>query len=149
MNFGSTIANNTPPSSKLRAWRNALAITFLGCVLVGLGCFVALGNYLLREVESLRLDLFRAAIRWEGGFAVAMAAILAVIVARQRSQGGSLKDLGWARPTTRNTADICWSKMCRESARQPWRKPSPDVLIAASRELNSRATCFPPISPAA
>src|SRR5262249_53483355 len=63
------------PPSRPQAWRNALAITALGCLLLGLGCFVLLGRY-LRE----RMDLFPAAVWLQVGFAVALAIILAVIV---------------------------------------------------------------------
>jgi membrane protease YdiL (CAAX protease family) len=88
------------PVSKRRAWRNALAITFLGCVLAGLGCFVLLGNYLRHLIESRQLDLFQAAVWWEIGFTAAMAIILIVIMVWQRSRGSSLAELGWGRPTT-------------------------------------------------
>jgi membrane protease YdiL (CAAX protease family) len=92
--------DNPPPRSKLRAWANALAITLLGCLLGGLGCFVLLGNYLLRRVEAQQLDLFQAAVYWELGFTVAMGIILVVIIAWQRAMGSSLTELGWGRPTT-------------------------------------------------
>ena len=86
--------------SKLAAWTNALAITLLGLLLGGLGCFVLFGNYLLRQVRSHELTLFEAAVRWEIAFSVAMAIILAVIVAWQRARGSGLTELGWGRPTT-------------------------------------------------
>jgi membrane protease YdiL (CAAX protease family) len=86
--------------SKLRAWSTAVGVTLLGGLLGGVGCFVLLGNYLLRQVEAQRLDLFRAAVWWEVGFTVAMAVILAAIVAWQRAHGASLQELGWGRPTT-------------------------------------------------
>jgi hypothetical protein len=88
------------PQSKLRAWANALAITLLGCLLGGLGCFVLLGNSLLRRVEAQQLDVFQAAVYWELGFTVAMAIILSVIIAWQRVRGFSLAELGWGRRTT-------------------------------------------------
>ncbi len=88
------------PPSKLRAWANALAITLLGILLAGLGCFVLLGKYLLRQVEAETLDLFHAALWWEVGFTVAMAVILGVIIAWQRARGFTLAELGWGRPTT-------------------------------------------------
>jgi hypothetical protein len=81
--------------SKFKAWRNALAITLLGCLLLGLGCFVFLGNYLSR-----RMDLFHAAIWQQIGFAVALGVILAVIFGWQRARGHSLAELGLGRPTT-------------------------------------------------
>jgi membrane protease YdiL (CAAX protease family) len=86
----------TPASqSKLAAWRNALAITLLGCVLLGSFCFVFLGNYLPQ-----RVDVFQAAVWQQLGFAVALGVILAVIIAWQRVRGMSLADLGWRKPTT-------------------------------------------------
>src|SRR5436190_15496222 len=86
--------------SKLRAWGGALAITLLGCLFAGLGCFVLLANYLWRQIESQRLDLFHAAVWWEVGFTVAMVIILGVIIIWQRARGSSLAELGWGRPTT-------------------------------------------------
>jgi membrane protease YdiL (CAAX protease family) len=77
------------------AWRNALAITLLGVVAVGLGCFVWLAGYL-----RPRFDLFHAAAWLQVGFTVALAMILAVIVCWQRARGLTLADLGWGRPTT-------------------------------------------------
>jgi membrane protease YdiL (CAAX protease family) len=88
------------PQSKLRAWANALAITLLGCVVAGLGCFVLLANYLRQQIESQHLDLFQAAVWWEVGFTVAMAVILSVIIVWQRARGSSLAELGWGKPTT-------------------------------------------------
>jgi membrane protease YdiL (CAAX protease family) len=84
------------PLSKLTAWRNALAITLLGCLFLGLGCFVMLGRIL-----RARMDLFYAAIWQQLGFAVALAVILLVIVIWQRARGSTLRELGWRRPTTR------------------------------------------------
>jgi membrane protease YdiL (CAAX protease family) len=81
--------------STLHAWRNALAITLLGVVVLGGGCFVFLGNYLPR-----RMDLFRAAVWQQIGFAIGLGLILAVIVLWQRARGMSLADLGWRKPTT-------------------------------------------------
>lgn len=93
-------ADTLEPQSKLSAWTNALAITLLGCLLGGLGCFVWLGNELRRRVGAGELDLFHAAVYWELGFGIVMAVILIVIVLRQRARGASLKELGWGRPTT-------------------------------------------------
>jgi membrane protease YdiL (CAAX protease family) len=93
-------ADKLEPQSMLRAWTNALAITLLGCLLGGLGCFVFLGNELRRRVDAGELDLFHAAVYWELGFGVAMAVILGVIIIRQRARGASLRELGWGRPTT-------------------------------------------------
>ena len=78
------------------AWRNAIAITLLGVVVAGLGCFVWLAGYL-----RPRFDLFHAAAWLQVGFTVALVIIFAVIVLWQRARGLSLADLGWGRPTTR------------------------------------------------
>ncbi len=87
----------TPPVlSTYTAWRNALAITLLGIVVVGLGCFVWLAGYL-----RPRFDLFHAAAWLQVGFSLASAIIFAVIVLWQRARGLSLADLGWGRPTTK------------------------------------------------
>lgn len=84
------------PLSPLAAWRNALAITLLGCLLLGGGCFVLLGSYLPRQME-----LFPAAIWQQLGFGVALGIILTVIVVWQRTRGETLTELGWGRPTSR------------------------------------------------
>jgi membrane protease YdiL (CAAX protease family) len=86
--------------SKSIAWRNALAITFLGCVM-GWGGFVVLGDYLPK-----RMDLFQAAVVLYLAFGAALGIIFAMIVAWQRSRGSSLAELGWGRPTTM-TALVC------------------------------------------
>jgi membrane protease YdiL (CAAX protease family) len=83
------------PVSKSRAWRNALAITLLGCVLLGIGCFILLGKYLPE-----RMNLFQAAVWLQVGFGLALAIILVIIVAWQRARGSSLAELGWGRRTT-------------------------------------------------
>jgi hypothetical protein len=54
--------------SKFQAWRNVLAITLLNCVVLGVGCFVVLGNYL-----RPRMELFEAAVWQQLGFAVGLA----------------------------------------------------------------------------
>jgi membrane protease YdiL (CAAX protease family) len=89
-----------PRQSKFAAWTKALAITLLGCLLGGFGCFLLAGRYLLRQVNAHEMTLFQAAVRWEIAFTVAMALILAVIVVWQRAHGWGLKELGWRRPTT-------------------------------------------------
>ncbi len=96
MNGAPLAAESALPQSKLRAWRNALAITLLGCVLLGLGCFVLLGRFL-----RTRMDLFHAAVWQQIGFSVALAVILLIIVVCQRSRGSTLSELGWRKPTTR------------------------------------------------
>lgn len=90
------LANDGQPTlSPRRAWRNVLFITLLGCLLLGMGCFVILGNLLPQ-----RMDLYRAAVWQQLGFAAALAIIFFVIVVWQRSEGLSLRDLGWRKPTT-------------------------------------------------
>jgi membrane protease YdiL (CAAX protease family) len=88
-------AEPPPPISPWRAWRNVLAITLLGCLLFGLGCFVLLGNYFPR-----RMDLYHAAIWLQLSFSIAAAVVFAFVVVWQRRRGSSLAELGWARPTT-------------------------------------------------
>jgi membrane protease YdiL (CAAX protease family) len=83
------------PLTVWQAWRSCLAITLLGCLLLGLGCFIGLGEFLPQ-----RMDLFTAAIWQQVGFGVALGLILVVIVVIQRRRGESLRELGWARPTT-------------------------------------------------
>ena len=94
----SPTSNTTSPPviAASTAWRNALAITLLGVVVAGLGCFVGLAGYL-----RSRFDLFHAAVWLQVGFTVALVIILAVIVRWQRARGLSLADLGWGRPTTK------------------------------------------------
>jgi hypothetical protein len=40
-----TLPDGSAPISKFAAWRNALAMTLLGC-LMGWACFIVLGSYL-------------------------------------------------------------------------------------------------------
>lgn len=84
-----------PSSSPLHSWLRALAITLLGCLLLGLGCFVVLGTILPQ-----RMNLYSAAVWQQLCFAVALAAILAIIILWQRARGSSLAELGWGKPTT-------------------------------------------------
>lgn len=100
MNDEPSAVEGLQPQSKLRAWGNALAITLLTSLVGGLGCFVLLGKYLLRDVNEGRLDLFHAAVWWEVGFTVALALLLGVVVFWQRARGSSLAELGWGRSTT-------------------------------------------------
>lgn len=71
-------------------------MTLLGCLILGLGCFVFLGKFLPQ-----RMDLFHAAIWQQVGFCVGLGIIQAVIVWWQRSRGSSLAELGWRKPTTK------------------------------------------------
>ncbi|HUQ70477.1 MAG TPA: type II CAAX endopeptidase family protein [Planctomycetaceae bacterium] len=82
------------PTSRWLGWRNALAITLLGCLLIGVGGFVVLGTVLPQ-----RFSLWTAAILQQIGFATGLAVIFAVIVGWQRSRGETLAELGWRRPT--------------------------------------------------
>ena len=81
--------------SAFEAWRNALAVTLLGCLLLGLGDFVFLADYLPKF-----LDLYTAAIWLQIGFTISAAIIFGLIVVWQRNYGSSLGALGWGRPTT-------------------------------------------------
>jgi membrane protease YdiL (CAAX protease family) len=94
------LSDATRPASKLRAWGDALAITLLGCVFAGVGCFLLLGNYLRKLVDAEQVDLFQAAVWWEVGFTLAMGIILGVIIVWQRGRGSSIRELGWGKPTT-------------------------------------------------
>jgi membrane protease YdiL (CAAX protease family) len=76
------------------AWRNALGITLLGCVIVGLGNFVLAANYFARTTS-----LINGALRLSVCFTVSFAFILGLIVLRQRRHGESLAELGWLKPT--------------------------------------------------
>jgi membrane protease YdiL (CAAX protease family) len=76
-----------PQVSRWIAWRNALAITLLGCALFGLLCFVLIGG------ELSRWNWYKGAIWLEVSFAIA--GVLAFV-----RRGESLAQLGWGRPTT-------------------------------------------------
>src|SRR5262245_14377540 len=89
------MSNTSSPVSKFNAWRNALVITLLGC-LMGWACFVVLGSYL-----RTHKDLFQAAVLQQIGFTAALAVIMLVIVVWQRARRSSLAELGWRKPTTR------------------------------------------------
>src|SRR5262249_51664730 len=84
-----------PPLSRFVAWRTALALTLLGCLLPGLGWFVLLGDYLPRH-----FDLFHAAVLQQLAFSGAMVIIFGVILGWQRARGLTLADLGWCKPIT-------------------------------------------------
>ena len=76
------------------AWRNALGITLLGCLILGLGNFVLAAGYLARTTS-----LINGALWLSVSFAISFAFILTVIVLWQRAHGESLSELGWRRPT--------------------------------------------------
>ena len=95
--------NNSPVSAELPpqispwiAWRNVLAITLLGCLFFGVGCFVLLGSYFPR-----RMDLYHAAIWLQLSFSIVAAVVFTSVVVWQRRRRSSLGELGWGRPTTR------------------------------------------------
>ena len=81
--------------SPIAAWRNCVLLTLAGCLLLGLICFVALGNYLPK-----RLPLFEAAVIQQLAFAAALGVITAGIWLIQRRRGESFRELGWRKPTT-------------------------------------------------
>src|SRR5579871_4815391 len=90
-------AANRPASSKLRGWGEALGITLVGILLGGVGCFILLRNYLYRQVQEGRMDLFHAAAWWEVGFGV-IGLVLIPIFLWQLARGSSLAELGWRKP---------------------------------------------------
>jgi membrane protease YdiL (CAAX protease family) len=98
----STLLNSGNSISKSIAWRNAIAITLLGC-LMGWAGFVVLGDYLPK-----RMDLFQAAVVLYLAFGAALGIIFAVIVLWQRRRGSSLAELGWRRPTTKTALTIAF-----------------------------------------
>ncbi len=95
--------NEMPPDVNFSqgAWRNALLIWLLGCVILGCGCFVAAGRALQAWPSR-----FWAAVCWQLSFAVGLSAILAAIVFLQRSRGLSLSSVGWRKPSTKTTIAI-------------------------------------------
>ncbi len=70
------------PISRWVAWRNALAITLVACLLFGMVCFVLLGKYLAQT-----FDVYHAAIWLQLGFSVAAGGVFAFVVAWQRRAG--------------------------------------------------------------
>ena len=76
------------------AWRNAIGITMLGCLILGLGNFVLLVEYLARTTT-----LVTGALLLSVSFAMSFALILALIILWQRAHGETLKDLGWGWPS--------------------------------------------------
>jgi membrane protease YdiL (CAAX protease family) len=83
------------PISAREAWRNALGITLLGCLILGVGNFVVLAGYLPRI-----MDVYPAAAWLQVAFTLSIGIILGLIVAWQRARGSSLAELGWRKPTT-------------------------------------------------
>lgn len=85
-----------PPRTAFSGWRAAAAVWLLGCILVGLVCFVWLGSR-LRAYSSP----FWAAVWWQLAFAAALAVILVVIVTIGTSRGTTLAEIGWGKPASR------------------------------------------------
>ncbi len=83
----------TRPISAGAAWLRALGVTALIWIVLGLGCFGVLAQYM---AGTFRHDLFRGALLLDIGFAAGVVIVVAAIVAWQRSQGEGLRDLGWA-----------------------------------------------------
>src|SRR5262245_28613398 len=90
-----TAAPQEPPLTPGVAWRNALAITLLGCLILGVGNMILLAGTLVRTT-----DLLTGSIWLTIGFTVSFGLIAGLIVAWQRSHGSSLAALGWGKPTT-------------------------------------------------
>lgn len=91
--------------SVARAWRNALGVTLLLWVVLGVGCFgfgaqlvanryrhslTGSGRYRQGLTGALVLDLI---------FLVGVLILIAAVVSWQRAHGETIRDLGWARPT--------------------------------------------------
>jgi membrane protease YdiL (CAAX protease family) len=91
-------SNPTPHRnlSRLTAWRNVIGVTLVNCLVLGVGCFILLGNY-LRD----RFELFQAAVLQQFGFAAGLAAVLLLVVIWHRARGTSLAELGLGRRTTK------------------------------------------------
>jgi membrane protease YdiL (CAAX protease family) len=89
-----TSPDDTKAVSKLIAWRNAMSMTLMGCLLGWFG-FVFLANYLPKHFAP-----FEAAVWLQIGFAAALVIVQVIIVVWQRSRSSSLAELGWRRPTT-------------------------------------------------
>ncbi len=88
--------SHTARSSQIQAWVDAIAIWLLGCLLLGLGCFVLVGSY-LHDMA----DRYWAAIWWQLSFACALAVIMGAIIALTRMRGVSLAEMGWGKRPTR------------------------------------------------
>jgi membrane protease YdiL (CAAX protease family) len=86
--------NATPPSTR-SAWVSAIGVWLLGCVLLGLGCFVVVGGQL-----RMMTDKLWSAVYWQLCFAIALAIVLAAVIVANRVQGTTLADIGWRKPTS-------------------------------------------------
>lgn len=83
------------PAAK-HSLRAATGIWLLGCLLVGVGCFVLIGERLVRME-----DRFLAAVWWQLSFAAALGVILVAILWIQSGRGELLSSLGWRKPTSK------------------------------------------------
>ncbi|OAI52679.1 hypothetical protein AYO47_01170 [Planctomyces sp. SCGC AG-212-M04] len=84
------------PAARRASLRPAIGIWLLGCLLVGVGCFVLIGKRLVRSEDPLL-----AAVWWQLSFAVALAVILAAIVRIQSRRGETLSAIGWRKSTSK------------------------------------------------
>jgi membrane protease YdiL (CAAX protease family) len=84
----------TTSLSPWMAWRNALGISLLGCLIVGLGNFVLAAGYFARATS-----LIKGALWLSVSFTISFAIILLVIIRWQSRHGESLAELGWRKPT--------------------------------------------------
>jgi len=92
-NFLDVIEEPTTLSPWL-AWRNALGITLLGCLILGIGNFVLATRYFARTTP-----LINGALWLSVSFAISFAFILTLIILWQHAHGESLVELGWRKPT--------------------------------------------------
>jgi len=76
------------------AWRNALAITLLGCLVLGLGNFILAAGYFARTTSRMG-----GAFGLSVSFTISFALILALIALWQRRHRETLAELGWRQPT--------------------------------------------------
>ncbi len=87
-------ARSLPP---LIAWRNALGITVVLWLLVGVANFGVVTNYL---AVTMPKQVLLASFYLDISFAIAVVIIVGLIVLWQHQHGETLADLGWRRPTT-------------------------------------------------
>ena len=93
-------ARTLPP---LIAWRNALGITILLWLVLGLANFCLLTNYLAATMPH---QVLLASFYLDLSFTVAVVIIIGCIILWQRRHGETLADLGWRRPTTKTAIII-------------------------------------------
>lgn len=78
-----------------RAWLNALGLTVLLYVVLGVGCF-AFGAQFIADHHGNSVN---AAFLLDLIFLVGVLVIIAVVVLWQRAHGETIRDLGWGLPT--------------------------------------------------